>query len=535
MKVRGIKRALAFLYSCTAILVLAMLPLLSTITGGPLQADTASQTEAKKASDKLFREGKKAIRAGEYERALEIYRGLLSENDQNLQAHLGASLVNLKRLDFQLCFEHASRALKIAPNNARAHALAGLSMLRSGFVHNAIAALVEALKLDPKEPFAFGAAAEIDYYEGRPVEARLKAFYAHSLEPTEPDFLITLARASSRLEMFEEAAEAYGRFLDIAPKADGERRDYIKGLIHFYRKLAGLRVHQVSGPKATEVPFRLQRNRPYIKVRINGREANFIIDTGSGFTVISKESAKRLGVSELARGGKSQGFGGTGKFPIIYGLINNINFGTMKVSYVPCFIRPFHFTDDQPGEDRADGYIGLSILSHFITELDYKEKRMLLDRNLNRPPPAEAPSDVTVVPFRTTQNGLISIETELEGLHRINAILDSAASGTVISMAAVKRLNMHSNIIKGQTVQLIGAAGVAENVELLFIRNCRVADLNHNNVRAMVLDFGAINETSGFEQSGILGGDFMRQFRITIDFPRAQVMLQPHSNSAITR
>jgi predicted aspartyl protease len=138
------------------------------------------------------------------------------------------------------------------------------------------------------------------------------------------------------------------------------------------------------------------------------------------------------------------------------------------------------------------------------------------------------------VPFRTTQNGLISIETELDGAHRINAILDSGASSTVISTAAVNRLNMRDSIIKGQTVRVIGAAGISENVELLFLRHCRVADLEQNNLRALVLDFNAINETSGFEQSGILGGDFMRHFRIRIDFNRAEVTLQPHTG-AITR
>src|SRR6185503_2152358 len=193
--------------------------------------------------------------------------------------------------------------------------------------------------------------------------------------------------------------------------------------------------------------------------------------------------------------------------------------GDLKVRMVPCFIRSFHGIKERPVEERADGFIGLSILSHFITELDYKENEMRLDRNFERPVPAVALSDTTVIPFRTTQNGLISIETEFEGSHMVNAILDSGASSTAISAAAVERLNMRDQIIKGQTANVIGAAGITNNVEMLFIRNCRVADLLQSNLRALVLDFGAINETSGFEQSGILGGDFLRHFRVTIDFP----------------
>jgi hypothetical protein len=250
--------------------------------------------------------------------------------------------------------------------------------------------------------------------------------------------------------------------------------------------------------------------------------------------VISKVAAKRLGVSEIARGGKSQGIGGDGKFQIVYGLLNSLQLGGIKVKQIPCFIRPFHGADERPAEERADGFIGLSVLSHFLTELDYKDNRMILDRDVSRPLPAVAPPDVTVIPFRTTQNGLISIETEFDDSNPINVILDSGASSTAISVVAVERHKMHNQIIKGQTANVIGAAGITNNVQMVFIRNCRVADLKQSNLRALVLDFGAINETSGFEQSGILGGDFLRHFRVTIDFMRTQVMFIPHSN-AVTK
>jgi predicted aspartyl protease len=332
--------------------------------------------------------------------------------------------------------------------------------------------------------------------------------------------------------MFNEAADAYEQFLVIAPRTDTERRERIRGLIDFYRQLSGIQVHQISGPDFSETPFRLGTDRrPYVTLKLNGKDATFVIDTGSGFTVISKDIAKQFGVSEIARGGTSQGVGGSGKFPIVYGLIRSLQIGDFRTRAIPCFIRPFHGHNDRPSEERAVGFIGLSILSHFIAELDYKDHVIRLTRD-DLPLKADALTDATVIPFRTTQNGLISIETEIDGAHLINAILDSGASSTVISTAAVERLKMSENIIKGQTARVIGAAGITENVELLFIRNCRVADLNQTNMRALILNFDAINETSGFEQSGILGGDFLRNFRITIDFNRAQVRFKPHSPPA---
>lgn len=514
------------------LLIVAML----AATVAPAVRATSPQEkgkDTKEANDKLDREARKAMRKGLYESALEIYLRMIETDMPDSRARLGASFAYLKLQNYAPSFQQAKEVLSVDANNSRAHALAGVSLLRSGFVRAAVGELQQALDLNPKEALAYGGAAEIDYYEGRPKEARSKAYFAHNLDPDEPDYLVTYARASSRVEDFKEAADAYELFLEISPQSDKERRDRIRGLIQFYRQLAGLKVHQVGGPNMTEVPFQLGNDRrPYVRVKLNGRDSIFVIDTGSGFTVISKEAAKRFGVTEIARGGKSQGVGGSGKFHIVYGLIKSLQIGEAKVRMIPCFVRPFHGDEDRRPEEKADGFIGLSILSHFLTELDYKDGRMRLDRSDNRSTPPVAEPGRTLVPFRTTQNGLISVETEFDGSPFVNAILDSGASSTVISSAAVERLNLGDQIIKGQTTSVIGAAGITENVRLLFIRNCRVADQLQSNLRALVLDFGAINETSGFEQSGILGGDFLRHFRLTIDFDRALLALQPHTPAA---
>jgi tetratricopeptide (TPR) repeat protein len=511
-------------------LVLLALSALATVAS----AQTTAPPQDQSTREQALRDARKAMRKGDYEQAANLYKDLIARNEQDIHAHIGAATAYLKIMSYGRCFDEANVALKIDPNNARAHALAGTALLHSGFVRAAIPELSEALRLDPKDALAYGSGSELDYFEGRISEARAKALYAIRLDPNEPDYVMTYARASSRAEDYKEAADAYELFLQIAPQTDKERRERIQGLIRFYRRLAGIMVHQIAGPALSEIAFRLGSDRrPYIHVKVNGRDALFVIDTGAGFTVISKDSAKRLGISEIARGGKSQGIGGDGKFPIFYGLINTLQLNEVKVRMVPCFIRPFHGTNERPPDERADGYIGLSILSRFIAELDYQKGRLILDRNTERPlPVADAPG-TTTVPFRMTQNGLISIETEFDGSQMVNAILDSGASSTAISMAAVDRLKMRDRIIQGQSTTVIGAAGIASNVELLFLRNCRVADLRQNNLRALVLDFDAINETSGFEQSGILGGDFLRHFRVTIDFLRTRVRFEPHT-TAIT-
>ncbi|MGZ8844195.1 MAG: hypothetical protein ACXW18_11070, partial [Pyrinomonadaceae bacterium] len=46
-------------------------------------------------------------------------------------------------------------------------------------------------------------------------------------------------------------------------------------------------------------------------------------------------------------------------------------------------------------------------------------------------------------------------------------------------------------------------------------------------ISAAVLDLDPINETAGFQQNGILGGNFLRHFRVVFDFQRAIVRFEP--------
>jgi len=53
-------------------------------------------------------------------------------------------------------------------------------------------------------------------------------------------------------------------------------------------------------------------------------------------------------------------------------------------------------------------------------------------------------------------------------------------------------------------------------------------------INAAVLDLEPVNETAGFKQSGILGGNFLRNFRVYFDFARGALRLEPLSQKGKT-
>src|SRR5215467_14277958 len=141
--------------------------------------------------------GNRAIRGGEYEKAVKVFLDLVALDSGDVRAHLGAALAYYKLQDYKLTFEQASEALKLDDKNARAHALSGIALLRSGYLDHAIVELSLAIRLNAKEALAWGGLAEIDYYTNRTKESREKSLYAIELDSREPDYFVTFARAAS--------------------------------------------------------------------------------------------------------------------------------------------------------------------------------------------------------------------------------------------------------------------------------------------------------------------------------------------------
>jgi tetratricopeptide (TPR) repeat protein len=201
--------------------------------------------------------------------------------------------------------------------------LLGSSLLKSGEFRNSVEALYTAVKFNNKEALAIAGLSEIAYYEHHTRDSYDGLRSRYRDRPLEPDYYLSLARACSRLEIYNEAADAYQRFLDVTPKTDVERRARIRGLIDFYRYLGNTKIHRTGGKEVSSAQFDLINHRPFITVTVNGKESlRFVVDTGASLSVISDKAAARLGVRAVASGGNARAVGGSGVFPIVYGLLD---------------------------------------------------------------------------------------------------------------------------------------------------------------------------------------------------------------------
>ena len=502
-------------------------------------APTAHASSDKKAYSKGYR----AVRKGEYVEAEKIFRDLLDKDGRDNEARCGLSFAQLKQRNLQAAYDNAARVIMLDPLSARGHALLGAAILGAGEFRLSVEEFRTALALNENEALAVAGLAMVDFYENRLPLALPALRKAVNMDPEEPDYVFSLGQAAARSEKYKEAADAYERFLMIAPKTDTDRRERILGLIEFLRYLGRQGALYIpSGEVRTSVSFEATDNRPIVKVRINGSKEtlNFVLDTGSGMSVISEETAKRLGIRPVAHGGVARAVGGGGRFEIVYGYVNSIEIGEAKVENVPVYIRKF-FDTNIP----VDGYLGLSVVSKFLASIDYGARRMSLVRQnqsdavepwtvVRRPegmltlaPIAPNSEGTFEVPLRTTSSGFLSGEVTLEGFEKtVNFIIDTAASITVVSEKLSQEQQL-LDLLQPSKMRVFGAAGVTEDVKLLQLPRLSLGLTKLEKINAAVLDMEPVNETAGFTQSGILGGNFLRHFRIYFDFARGAMRLEP--------
>jgi tetratricopeptide (TPR) repeat protein len=483
-----------------------------------------------------------ALKHGDYETAEKQFRELLVKDAHDQEARLGLSFALLKQRMLQDAYDHAARVILANPLSSRAHALLGSVILAAGDFRNSVEEFRTALSIQENEALAIAGLAMVDFYENR-LDSSLKGLRrAVSLDGSEPDYIFSLGQASARSERYKEAADAYEKFLIIAPKTDADRRDRIRGLIDFLRYLGSQGpLYVLAGDNKTTLPFESIDGRPILKVRANGgRETlRFVLDTGSGMSVVSEETAKKLGLRAVARGGQARAVGGGGKFDIVYGFLDSLEVGDVRVERVPVYIR--HFFDERTP---VDGYLGLSVISKFIASVDYGESIFTLrrpseanardlwgvpiQRNVVQP---LAPG-VLEIPVRTTSSGFLSGEVHLEGIDKpLNFIIDTGATVTVVSERLTTEEDL-GNYLEPTRLRIYGAAGIAEDVKSLLLPKVMLGTLTRERISAAVLDLEPVNETAGFTQMGILGSNYLRHFRVSFDFQRALIRLEPLNKNA---
>lgn len=486
-------------------------------------ADDIQQVDTE-TSRQLVKQAEKLIKRGSLIEAEKLLLRAVDAGADNSFAKLRLAFVYVKQRRLVEAYEISLSIAKAEPKNSYAFAVLGTTMLSAGKFNDARALFLNSIRLNKKQALAWAGYGMLDFYENRIQDSINNLQEAVFHDPEQPDYVFALAQVSARSEKYKEAAEAYYRFLSLSRDTDDERRARIKGLINFLNFLGQRQsLYSTAGAGKTSIPFNLTGNRPIIQMKVNERDEplNFVLDTGSGISVISDKTAKRLKINPITKGGFAKGIGGDGKFEIVYGFLKQVDIGEVEIRNVPVYIRKFHSDGNN-----IDGYIGLSLISKFLTTIDYGNLTFTLTKALDPKELVDSDKGVSL-PLRLTSSGFLSGEVQLEGVEApLNFIVDTGASVSVISaeVASMDAISPFANIEK---MRVIGSAGVTDGVTSFQLPRVSFGEHSRKGITAIALDLDLINEASGFEQAGILGGNFLRNYRMTFDFKNSKVTFVP--------
>lgn len=489
-------------------------------------AFTAVHAQSNKPEDprKIMKRASKLARSGDYQAAEAALRRAMDIEPERSDTKLQLAYVLAKQHRLSAAYDLCVETAKAEPRNAHAFAVLGYTLVAAGRFNEARQVLGNALRLDNHEHLAFFSFGLLDFYENKIDFSITNLQSANNYSPSEPDYWFALAQVSARAERYTESAEAYQNFLHFSDSSDVDRRERIKGLISFLRYLG--EVHQLyvpSGKGQTRVAFELEGDRPIIILRVNDKPEplRFVLDTGSGISVMAEDTAKRLKIKPVAKGGYARGLGGDGKFEIVYGMLREVEIGDVAIKNVPIYLRKFH--DDA---QKVDGYIGLSLISKFLATIDYGNKSFFLTRK-DADTRGFREANTMSLPLRLTSSGFLSGQVELEGVDStLNFIVDTGASISVIS-DRVARVDRISRYVNAEKLRVIGSAGITDDMPTFMLPRVTFGKHTRRDIMAVALDLDVINEASGFEQAGILGGNFLKNYRLTFDFKNSKVVFEP--------
>jgi predicted aspartyl protease len=269
-----------------------------------------------------------------------------------------------------------------------------------------------------------------------------------------------------------------------------------------------------------EVDFRMTDGpQPLIlvPVRVNGvGPLPFILDTGAGPCLLSPSLASRAGVAVTTQ---ETATGAGGRMEVDLGTAETLALGDATVRDVGVAITEELARVGKAVGAAIEGDLGHGFLKFFRLTIDYAGRRLTLF------PEGEAAAAAEEVPFRLAgeKEPLVLVPARVGGEGPFTFAVDTGASTTVISQELARQLG----IANGRTATMLGGGGRVAGLWGA-LSAVEVGPAQSRNLEAVVGPFlGPLSEVVGTRLDGILGYNFLRQFRVTLDYPAARLGLVP--------
>ena len=456
---------------------------------------------------------------GQYPESLDAYKqatATATDSGTLRQARAGLIRSALRVAEFDLAHREADELVKIAPQNPDAISLQGDSLWAAGLFDRAETRYRDALAISPELARGRHGMAKSLLARTKLDQAMNEAQAALRLSPRDLEIHHTVGAIYERMHKYEEAASAYGNYVNLLPNKDkSDKAEWARAEIRFLRSF-GQRLPFDMDPGAEDqtytMDFRLEKEKIIVRAKVNGSGAqDFVVDTGAESTVLTRPTIQRLGIAPVTYT-LSAGVGDIGLRGLQLARIDSLELGTLRVRNIPCLVKSPPLRDIPSRETESLSPLALG----FSMTIDYKTHKLTFGKHL-----PQEPSDFEL-PLRLYR--LAMVNGILTGGHTANFVVDTGGEVISISHATANALN--KNDVRRIPLKVWGTSGWEKDAFLLPGVDLAFEKIQYKNFPVVVLNLDAPSVLLGFQLGGIVGAQFLKNYRVGIDLERSVLRLK---------
>jgi tetratricopeptide (TPR) repeat protein len=454
-----------------------------------------------------------------FREALDAYDRALQTDDHDLQVRARAGKVKsaLRIAEFDLAQKEGELLRASAPGDPEALSLYGDSLWSAGLFDEADDVYGHALAMDKESARArFGLARSLAT-RSKLEEALTEAQAAAAMSPRDGEIHAEIGEIFQRMHRFDEAANAYNNFINLLPNKDrSDKAAWTRSQVKFLKAFEGRMPVEMDADDLANthtLPFRLVDDKIVIQARVNGgRQQDFILDTGSEETVISRDTAQRANISAITYT-LSAGVGEIGLRGLQLSRIDRLDIGDLQVRNLPVLIKnpALRGLPKREGESFSPLSFGMSMV------IDYQHRQLTIGRNLPEPE-----ADSLRLPLRVHR--LAMVRGMLNSTRPTYFVVDTG--GEVISISAATAGHFNQGNYRKIPLKVYGTSGWDRDAFLLPGMSLNFDQIEYKNMPLVVLNLRAPSVLLGFELGGIVGHNFLSHYRVALDTDRSELRLQ---------
>ena len=360
------------------------------------------------------------------------------------------------------------------------------------------------------------------------VQARLGylALLANELDTAVKHLALAINQGLRSRETLAHLAEAYYRQGRLGSAAYCYQRLGRDGLAGTLAAMGELDAYRLAGTRTSiEIPWVTDKPLPVLAARINDRNANLVLDTGAGDTVLDTQFAVAAGVR--LGGQEHRSFAGGMPALVTYGHAEQVSLDDFPIRDIPVQVMDIPPTlaswfPDLP----IHGILGSGVFSRFRTTLDYRSGRLRFETHCKteESPYASSQRDRAGAPLWLAENQLLLTCADLPALDQGIWFLDSGMTGGAFAVPQSRAAALGLEV--DERIAFVGAGGggtvQGHKVRVDWLRLDRLCG---NNLEGIVLDSFPIEQSVGFAVQGLIGHDLLRDSVLTLDFPVMRLLL----------